>query len=266
MSRKFWILIGVSIIVIVLILTFNWWYLNDIPLESRGVYGDMYGFSNTLFSGLAFVGVIAAILIQSEELKLQRNELKATRAEFEQQNATLKKQSFENTLFNLIDNSHKTLERITILESKLNARSYISDITADMLNKFNSLNQGYNSPMSTNEEKRSISEFHRIHRNTFEKFKKSSISLSPWIKNISSVVELIQQAEILHNERLMYERIFWNQFSDNEIKLLVAYLNFNVLYKSKSKDVLEKSILNDLSIDILRGNQIIYFNQQSQDH
>jgi uncharacterized membrane protein YgaE (UPF0421/DUF939 family) len=41
----------------------------------------MFGAVNTLFSGLAFAGVIYAIFLQRRELELQRNELEMTRAE-----------------------------------------------------------------------------------------------------------------------------------------------------------------------------------------
>jgi hypothetical protein len=47
----------------------------------RGAFGDMFGAVNTLFSGLAFVGVIYAIFLQSQELELQRKELELTRNE-----------------------------------------------------------------------------------------------------------------------------------------------------------------------------------------
>lgn len=50
-------------------------------LVSRGQFGDMFGGMNALFSGLAFLGVIYAIILQKEELKLQRNELELTRKE-----------------------------------------------------------------------------------------------------------------------------------------------------------------------------------------
>lgn len=46
-----------------------------------GVWGDMFGGLNSLFSGFAFAGVIYAILIQKQELSLQRDELKAQREE-----------------------------------------------------------------------------------------------------------------------------------------------------------------------------------------
>lgn len=65
---------------------------------------------NTLFSGLAFWGVIYAILLQKSELSLQRKELALTRGEvrgqkeqLEAQNLTLKRQRFENTFFSLLN-------------------------------------------------------------------------------------------------------------------------------------------------------------------
>lgn len=47
----------------------------------RGQIGDLFGSVNALFSGLAFAGVIFAILLQRQELTLQRQELQETRAE-----------------------------------------------------------------------------------------------------------------------------------------------------------------------------------------
>lgn len=47
----------------------------------RGTFGDMFGAVNSLFSGLAFAGVIYAILLQRKELELQREELVLTREE-----------------------------------------------------------------------------------------------------------------------------------------------------------------------------------------
>lgn len=64
---------------------------------------------NALFSGLAFWGVIWAILLQKRELAFQRKELELTRGEvrgqkeqLQTQNVTLKQQRFENTFFSLL--------------------------------------------------------------------------------------------------------------------------------------------------------------------
>ena len=47
----------------------------------RGQFGDLFGSVNALFSGLAFLGLIYAILLQRKELSLQREELKLQREE-----------------------------------------------------------------------------------------------------------------------------------------------------------------------------------------
>jgi len=50
-------------------------------LEDRAKLGDSFGVINSLFSGLAFAGIIYTILLQRKELVLQRDELRDTRLE-----------------------------------------------------------------------------------------------------------------------------------------------------------------------------------------
>jgi hypothetical protein len=50
-------------------------------LEEAARLGDAFGVVNSLFSALAFLGIIATILLQRQELQLQREELEATREE-----------------------------------------------------------------------------------------------------------------------------------------------------------------------------------------
>jgi len=50
-------------------------------LANRAILGDSYGTINSLFSGLAFSGIIYTILLQRKELALQREELIHTRKE-----------------------------------------------------------------------------------------------------------------------------------------------------------------------------------------
>ena len=75
------IAICVSIITIIiwalsfLLFTTNW------DKEERGTFGDMFGAVNALFSGLAFAGLIVTLIMQHEELGLQRNELAQTNDE-----------------------------------------------------------------------------------------------------------------------------------------------------------------------------------------
>ena len=66
------------------------------------LFGDSFGSVNALISAFAFAGVIVAIVIQRNELRLQRKDLELQRDEFKTQNATLKLQQFENTFFNML--------------------------------------------------------------------------------------------------------------------------------------------------------------------
>jgi len=50
-------------------------------LSKNGLFGDSFGVLNSLFSGLAFAGVIIAIFMQKDELSLQREEVKMQRIE-----------------------------------------------------------------------------------------------------------------------------------------------------------------------------------------
>ncbi len=78
-------------------------------VEKRGQWGDSFGMINALFAGLAFAGVIWAIILQKKELALQREELANTRKEIkgqkeqlEAQNQTLQKQNFDSSFFQLL--------------------------------------------------------------------------------------------------------------------------------------------------------------------
>lgn len=74
-----WTIIGVVTLWALTPAVFYLLPLND--MAERGQLGDIFGSINALFSGLAFAGVVFAILLQRQELALQRQELKETRLE-----------------------------------------------------------------------------------------------------------------------------------------------------------------------------------------
>jgi len=87
-------------------------YVSFESWELRGMFGDMFGAVNALFSGLAFAGVIYAILLQSKELELQREELKLTRQELtksasaQSDQVVLMKESAEQNAISSALNAH----------------------------------------------------------------------------------------------------------------------------------------------------------------
>ena len=61
--------------------------------DEHGTFGDLFGAINALFSGLAFLGVIIAILLQKDELEEQRKEIKQSRIAQNKSAIALGKQS-----------------------------------------------------------------------------------------------------------------------------------------------------------------------------
>lgn len=108
--------IGWTITIAILICIILWgggmvltqWYANsffDVDPSNGNKYalfGDSFGAVNALISAFAFAGVIVAIVIQRNELRLQRKDLALQRKEFSTQNETLQLQRFENTFFNML--------------------------------------------------------------------------------------------------------------------------------------------------------------------
>lgn len=127
-------------VLIGILVVFSLWLLLGVflpPLMSEsvsaGTFGDQFGAVNALFSGLAFAGVIYAVILQSKELELQRSELEQTRevlreqkAQLEEQNKTMQQQRFENTFFQMLSLNSET---VTALEwSNVKGRAVASKL------------------------------------------------------------------------------------------------------------------------------------------
>lgn len=99
-----------------------WLYLSHYHPDSqeRGTFGDQFGFVNALFSGLAFAGMICAVLLQKDELALQRRQLEENHLEmerqteqFEKQNENLRIQRFENTFFSMLELQQQIVNQLS---------------------------------------------------------------------------------------------------------------------------------------------------------
>ena len=117
---KWWAIAGLTIVIVLWVA--NLLVFQTMKAEERGTYGDMFGAVNALFSGLAFLGVIIAILMQREELQLQRadlalqrKELELTREEMKAQTESFKRQNFEATFFQLLRLHNEMVESVTLL-------------------------------------------------------------------------------------------------------------------------------------------------------
>ena len=72
-----YLVLGIVLLVLsyAIFLIFITWPISDLSIGAAGTFGDSFGILTSLFSGIAFAGLIWTILLQRAELKLQRKEL-----------------------------------------------------------------------------------------------------------------------------------------------------------------------------------------------
>lgn len=137
--KKLSIILIIGVISLILMysgfLIFISWPIDSYAIANAGVFGDSFGVLTSLFSGLAFVGLIITILMQREELSLQRKELSMTRSELVgqrremvDQNLNLKLQSFEHTFFKMLELLESCRNEISYSSGKYQGRDAIRKI------------------------------------------------------------------------------------------------------------------------------------------
>ncbi|MGG0412963.1 putative phage abortive infection protein [Peribacillus simplex] len=130
------IIAGVAILVPFLIMDVTNYNFKLSNFDKLGVVGDFFGGTTVgLLSLSSIIFVTAAIIMQKEELELQRIEVRKTREEYEITNRTMKRQQFETTFFNMINLQHNILKEIKIVDST--GRDAIKKLYEELKNTYN---------------------------------------------------------------------------------------------------------------------------------
>lgn len=101
-ERRIWNIAGFLLIAIFLGWAMSYPLVDGFYSAKAGTFGDSFGAINALFSGLAFLGVLVAVLLQKLQLQLQHQELEDTRLELKVQSKAFNQQNFENTFFSML--------------------------------------------------------------------------------------------------------------------------------------------------------------------
>ena len=131
---------------------------------TRGQFGDSFGATNALFSGLAFAGLIYTVLLQRNELKLQREELALTRLELsrsaeaqERSERALATQALAaqaaaeiSAINNLLAYVNSEITRMSLTQTDLIInREQVMKLSTQRANLINNLNDVYNRSVSS---------------------------------------------------------------------------------------------------------------------
>ncbi len=180
-------------------------------------YNDSDNAINTLFSGLAFVGMLITLIMQKQELELQRQELKETRNEmksqtkqFETQNLTLKIQLFENTYLRLLAQQEKIIDNMSYPICNFNPKG--KDVFSFILGSIKY------------DENRTLEEFY---------------CLIPYLKHLNYIFKFVDNQTFLTIfERHNYLLQFMSSFTKEEYRIL--YVHGLTTSDNKIKSIIEK--------------------------
>ena len=230
-----WLLLFPGVIILWgLFWTLSSWLYPEI--ECRGQLGDSFGVVNALFAGLAFAGVIYAIILQKKELGLQRDELGLQRRELEYtraeirgqkeqlqaQNQTLQKQNFENSFFQLLSRHSEIVNSMGIPGSFFPKpdREYIGQqCFVSMFSKLTDIEareEKYHARMKEDADK--AREMHKWLKNTYEKF---FPIFQPYVghyfRHLYNIVKFIDQNTPEIVEKSFYIDLIRAQLSSTEL-------------------------------------------------
>ncbi|SHM93641.1 Putative phage abortive infection protein [Chryseobacterium carnipullorum] len=209
--------IGLAVFFIFAVLGITYMVQNSNSYDERGTFGDMFGFANAAFTGLSVVGLIATILLQRNDINIQRKEL-------QKQAELIQSQNFENTFFQMMNLFYKVIEQIFYSDgtNKFSGKTALSNIHYALLKsaqKYNSEKQelGYvDYSVSyfafTGDEIRSLIRDHfDLHKN----------QLSHYYRTLFSIISLIDSSPIVNKN--IYINILTSQLSRTELMLLLYY-------------------------------------------
>lgn len=134
-KENIYILVAIVFVTCAIVSPFIFLYLSENSIETEtiekitklGPVGDYIGGTTiALFNIASFSMLVAALVMQKEELKLQREEITKTREEYELTNKTMKKQQFESTFFNMIT-LHQSISKNIGSKSKI-YNDFISEL------------------------------------------------------------------------------------------------------------------------------------------
>lgn len=231
------------------------------------LFGDSFGAVNALISAFAFAGVIVAIVIQRNELRLQRKDLELQRNEFTTQNKTLQLQRFENTFFNMLslqqqivndlfysDKNKVWLQKDT--EHGIDRKEVLDDITIKgrELFLFSFMSIKYHITLNDGKETDVFGMRGYLH---FKGLKNYDNSYTPsyfdhYFRHLYTIIKFVDKSEFLSfDEKYKYTTMVRATLSRYELVWLY-YNGLSSVGKQKFKKLIEEySLLKNMREDLL---------------
>lgn len=243
-SRVLFRLFQVAVYIVVIVFSFNLLFNQN----GFGVWGDFFGgVLNPFLTFLTFMGLLLTIVLQSKELKETRKEVQRSSDALELQNQVTRKQSFEQTLFQMLSLHNEIVGSIDLYNSKKNITTKGRDCFTVFLTRFIDTylsTKGDDNEFMLEEIRSSWNSFWEYH----------AMELAHYYRYLYNIIRFIDESEV---EKVNYIRIVRSQLSDQELLLLF----YNCLSEHGSenfKPLVERySLLDNMPIEQLPDSEHI---------
>ncbi|RQM78576.1 hypothetical protein EHZ47_00240 [Aeromonas jandaei] len=226
--------------------------LTKVDIKGANEFGDLYGALNTLFSGFAFLGIIASIFIQSEELNDTRREIAKQTEQFKSQTDALNKQNFENTYFKLLSLNNEILKLVSVdyTTTEFGERNNYSGQGRDAFKKLSEAFKTYRRVHSQYSIGFCFELFHRDVEDV----------LGHYFRAVYQCLKLIDGSLLCHYQKKEYANMLRAQMSKYELELLF-YNCISKLGCDKFRPLLEKyEFFEHLSSDFnINKEHLLYY-------
>lgn len=236
-----WVTILIWILIMLLILALIFGFDLLLPhitgLEKSknvGEFGDQFGFLNTLFAALAFVGLMATILLQKNQLEIQREE-------FLNQKTNGILQTLNSEMFNYIDRMRIQKQEV-ILTSEEKEYGYPKN-TSIICKQFNTLCCTILFSLKNNDTADEIIDYfknwkendkQRSIKTLIEELRYNLNRMASWFQIYSEWFKHIESSDITEDEKKSYIKRFRGllSYEDQQCIVLCAVSMGNIKYEN----------------------------------
>ena len=171
---------------------------------------DVWAPSESLFGGLAFAGVIYAILLQRNELELQREELRRTRVEMKAQRAVFQEQNFESTFFQLMRLQNDIVNAIDLSRNR-----EVVTHGRDCFKTFHDILRGYYIEASKTHRGDQTDLVAAVYEQTYVRYESD---LGHYFRNLFQIVKFVDSSAV--PDKRLYTNFVRAQLSSYELGML----------------------------------------------
>ena len=238
-----WLIFFVAVIV------FSYADYKLMTLANFGMFGDSFNVITSLFTGLAFAGVIVSVILQTKELEATREELSGQKEQLGLQQQEMKEQNFDNKFFQMLN----MFEQIS--KNNKNNSWYSFKLIFFKIEELNDLQAGESLEILGNPA------LDQTFNQLFSRLNHKCTSLKSYCIYLYQILKYIDESSIDNKKR--YTNILRAQISTNEL-IILLYNAVGVIPFSGDgyKELLEKYCFFEyLSVDNLDGLNLKYINE-----